>query len=444
LVGLLVNLGMLIKFMIKIILFFISLLYFTGCSKKSIEIYDLSHIPQNIEFYTQNLEKNTNANNYDLYKKSYFSVWNIDKPNTTLKDIKWTFRAFNPTNSYGENLQPLKQSFFDDMLKNSNFKKYLTLNKKAITLRYSNLRAFPTDRPLLRDPKKAGEGYPFDYLQNSSILANKPLFVSHYSNDKNWVYVFTSFASGWLKTSDIVFLESITTKIWQDSQHIYITKEGVPLYTSAGDGLYNSKIGMSFLLLEEDKNNFTVLAIKENGNSKPLYVESIIPKKIAYKGVLNFNKKNINNIIKEISKTNYGWGGLYGQRDCSSTMRDYFTPFGIWLPRNSYLQSRKGKVIDLSSLEDKEKLNIIKKRAIPFKTLLYKRGHILLYVGTFKDEVIAFHNMWGIKTNKDGIYGRIIVGRPVFSTLEIGKKQENFVKDSTLLKNIRSMNILAN
>ena len=435
---------MLTNIFIKSILSLILAIIFISCSKVEVkkEIYDLKYIPQNVESYTNdiNLSSKTKVDE-KLYKEKYFRAWNKE-PKFTLKNILWPFNSFKPTNSYGENLQHINQTFFDKMRLNGNFENYLKLKKKAITIRYTNLRVFPTDRPLFRNPEKAGEGFPFDYLQNSSILPNKPLLISHYSKDKNWVYAFSSFANGWLKVSDIVFLDSDIVTKWQNSELVYIIKEGIPLYTIDGDGLFNSKIGTSFLLLDENKYNYKVLVIKNNGFSKPIYLESYLSKTIAIKNILEFNKKNIDRIINEVSKVNYGWGGLYGQRDCSSTMRDYFTPFGIWLPRNSYVQSKVGTVIELKNLDEETKLEMIKREGVPFKTLLYRKGHIVLYVGMYKDDVIIFQNMWGIKTKKNGEYGRIVVGKPVFSTLKIGNKQDYFDEDSTLLKNLRSMNIV--
>jgi len=143
-----------------------------------------------------------------------------------------------------------------------------------------------------------------------------------------------------------------------------------------------------------------------------------------------------------VSKTNYGWGGMYEQRDCSSMLRDMFAPFGIWLPRNSLQQSKVGRVISLSDLSDEEKINIIKEKAVPFQTLLYKKGHVVLYVGTYNGEIIIFHNTWGIKTKKDGVEGRVIVGKAVFSSLNIGKYVENYDEESSMLKNLISMNII--
>jgi len=411
-------------------------------TKKDVPIYDLLHIPQDVEFYTKNID---NTHLFDIqkrYEESYFSMWNLKRPKQTLEEIKWPFNSYKFGKSYGENLQLLEQSFFDEMLYQSNLSQYTSLNKKALTLKLLNIRAFPTHKPLLRDPSKAGEGFPFDYLQNSTVHANKPVLVSHYSKDKKWVFITTSFAYGWVLADEIVFMDEQYTDIWQKAKQIHIIKENIPLYSIRGDFLFYSKIGMSFALIDEDDKNYTILTIASSGNQKPLFLKSKISKEIATKDRLLFNDKNLVKVINEVSKTNYGWGGMYEQRDCSSTMRDLFAPFGIWLPRNSYQQAKVGKVISLEGLSDDEKIALIKEKAIPFQTLLYKKGHILLYVGTYNDEIIVFHNTWGIKTKIDGIEQRVVIGKTIFSTLKLGSEQIGYDKESQLLRNIKSINIL--
>ena len=431
----------------KYIFALVSIFMIVGCSSKDakpVVIDDMVNIPQDVSVFVKNADDNVNYYNIQKeYEQSYFGIWNIDKPEESLEEIKWPFDTFKVGESYGENLQLLDQNFFDEMYENSNFDKYATLNKRAVTLKYSNIRAFPTVRPLLKDPSLAGEGFPFDYLQNSSIEANKPIFVSHYSKDREWVYVFSSFASGWLKRRDIAFIPKKYTDKWQNAQQVFITKDNVPIYSSNGDFLFKSKIGMMMALIAEDKDSYTVLTVS-SCNSKPLYLKSKISKSIAHKGVYRLNKDNLEKIMSGVFNTNYGWGGIYEQRDCSSTLRDMFAPFGIWLPRNSFQQAKVGEIISLEDLNDDEKIKVIKEKAVPFQTLLYKPGHILLYVGTYNGKVIAFHNTWGIKTDKYGQEGRIVVGKTVFSTLRLGKNQDYYDEDGEILKNIKSMNIITN
>lgn len=400
-----------------------------------------SEISQDVSLYTSGINKGY-ISSLDTYAKMYFQPWNIEVMDIPKENAMWAYEAFNATNSYGENLQPLDDDFFTAIKENSNFENYSSVNKRAITLTKLNIRAFPTKRPVLRDPDKAGEGFPFDYMQNSSIAANKPIFVSHYSKDKEWVFIKSSFAYGWVKSRNIVFIEKKYTDIWQDAEQVFFIKDNEPLYTPQQKFLFKTTIGTMLPLINENNDAFKVLSIGNYKLSEPYYIRSSLKKNSGHKGILQFNAKNINLVMNELLHVNYGWGGLYNQRDCSSTLRDFYAPFGIWLPRNSSQQSKIGKIISLENMSDEEKIATIKQQGIPFETLLYKQGHIVLYVGTFHDKIIIFQNVWGVKTQENGVEGRYVIGKTIFSTLQTGSNLSTFDTDASLLKNLKSMNIV--
>lgn len=428
----------------NLILFFSIFLLFSGCALKDLqkqEIADLTNIPQNIEYYTKDIKIKDISGLHNYFEKKYFRVWNEDITDD-VSSIMWAFKSFTATNSFGENLKPHNDDFFKSLRDNSNFDSFKSVNRKAMTIRYTNLRAMPSIRPVLKDPSLAGEGFPFDYLQNSSIHANEPIIVSHYSKDKEWVFVFSSYASGWIKSYEAAFLDDTQASELQNSQKVFIVKENIPIYDEEGVFLFKSKIGMLFALLAEDENSYTIRVVSSAQNNKAIMLKSKISKETAFLGSQNIDANKLDIVVNELYKNNYGWGGIYEQRDCSSMIRDMFTPFGMWLPRNSYQQSRVGKVIDLKGLSNEEKIQTIKQNAIPFETLLYRKGHIVLYVGTYNDEIIVFHNTWGVRTKENGKDGRFIIGKALFSTLHLGDELKTYDKNSELLKNLLSMNII--
>ena len=88
----------------------------------------------------------------------------------------------------------------------------------------------------------------------------------------------------------------------------------------------------------------------------------------------------------------YGWGGMFENRDCSSTLRDLFLPFGFWLPRNSVQQARQGgQFISLNGLTPDAKLETIRTRGVPFASLVWLPGHIGLYLGV--DFISSSHRL---------------------------------------------------
>lgn len=440
----------------KYFVFCILAFLFVACSSKEplkeeekraepLDVAQLVTLPQDVSSYIENLQERDRSKlsaRQENYTKYYFQIWNKTEPPETLESVMWPFRVYKATETYGDNLRPLEQSFYDEMLEKSYFDTYGALSKNGITTKYTNLRLFPTDRAVLRDPSVAGEGFPFDYVQNSSIAANKPLFISHYSKHRDWAFVFSSFASGWIKVSDFVFLEKSHTDSIQRAQQIFLTHEGVPIYDEKQNFLFQSRVGMSLPLIAEDEGSYTVLSIASYKGMEPLFVRSKIAKRHGHRDFLPFNKENIEQIIREVSKTSYGWGGMYEQRDCSSMLRDAYIPFGIWLPRNSYQQSKVGEVLSLEGLSDTEKIQKIKQHALPFETLLYKKGHIVLYVGIHNEEIVVFHNTWGVKTHKDGVDGRVVIGDTLFSTLRLGEDLPHYDKNGEILKNLKSMNII--
>lgn len=424
----------------------IVLLLLSGCSSKRVDIpiYDLEHFSQDPETYADKniVNKNMLLDIQKKYKKSYFKPWHYTKVPYTLKEIMWPYDSYTKGSRYGGNLVELEDNWFDKMLYRSNFNEYGKLKKYAITLNFTNLRNFPTSKPLFSDPSLAGEGYPFDYIQNSAVHANEPLYLSHYSKDGAWVYAFSSYATGWIELKDIAFVTSTQRKKYENFKHIFIIKENYPVKTLAGDFLLHSRVGMLLPIIATKKDYYIALAIEKRAKNRAIFTKVKIPKEVASSTVLKLNSENLASCATEMMKSEYGWGGVLKERDCSSTIRDMFVPFGIWLPRNSAQQAAVGKRLSIKDLTNSEKLEFIKNRAIPFETLLYKKGHILLYLGEYDGEVMVLQNVWGIKTFNDGVEGRKIIGRTVISTLKLGDRQDDFDEENSLLNTIESLNII--
>ncbi len=426
------------------------LLSLGGCAKhasvdKSAEVHfkDLDFFPQFARAYKDNINPHLNLlpiqNNYD---KQYFEPWKYKKTPFECESIMWPHRSYTYEKSYGENLKPLTKEWFDEMRIKGNYEEYGQLNKKAISLYYLNLRSFPTHKPVFKDPKRAGEGYPFDYLQNSGINANEPLFVSHLSNDGEWAYVFTSYATGWVPLRKISYIEDDIALKWQNARQIELTQDLYPIKDINGDFVLKSRVGMRLPLISIEPTHYIALAITAGKKQSPIYSKVKIPFTVGREGYMKLNADNLVQITDLMLQSKYGWGGLNEERDCSSMIRDLYAPFGLWLPRNSSEQSKVGKVVSLEFLTPEQKKEKIIQEAIPFETLLYKKGHILLYLGQYNGEIAVLHNAWGVKTKDKRGEGRKIIGRTIVSSLEIGKEFDDYDEEKGLLSQIISINII--
>lgn len=124
-------------------------------------------------------------------------------------------------------------------------------------------------------------------------------------------------------------------------------------------------------------------------------------------------------------------------------MHDLLIPFGIWLPRNSAAQARSGQFSSLEGLGPRDKDALILREAEPFRTLLWMKGHIGLYVGEYKGRPVFFHNVWGVRNHlKDGREGRVILGRAVLSTTAPGRERPDVRAQDLLIERMRGISVI--
>lgn len=401
-------------------------------------VNDLEKFPQDISVY---VDKNANNQEkiYDIQKQfegHYYRPWSYTVAPICAKEAAWPIGAFK--GGYGSNLRPHDPSWFREMESQSNFSAFSTINKSAITTRWLNLRVLPTIKPLYKNPARPGDGYPFDLLQNSSVAFNEPIFLSHYSLDGAWAYIFTNNASGWVESNGIALLSLEQTEFLKKKDKLFITQDRIPLKDNNNQFVSYSRIGMVLSYGGETAEEYKALSVNSSGQINELH----IPKDSAHMGIRLISKEELSKLGNHLLRNTYGWGGMFEERDCSSMIRDYLTPFGVWLPRNSAQQAKKGEVIYFNDLNNTQKITLIKEKGIPFETILYKKGHVLLYVGTYDDNVMVMHNIWGVRTkDKEGTKGRVVIGKAVISTLELGSEVEDFDPSNMLLSTLSSMNI---
>ena len=86
----------------------------------------------------------------------------------------------------------------------------------------ADLRVMPTRRPFFFDPSQAGEGYPFDYFQNSAVWVGTPLRVTHRSADGAWYLVEAGYAYGWLSADALAWTDSDFNADYQTGRYAAI------------------------------------------------------------------------------------------------------------------------------------------------------------------------------------------------------------------------------
>src|SRR3990167_5698676 len=424
----------------SILLIFSTTVASTSTSDAAIQPIALPDVPQNALHYvvdSQTLlsgQKQAQAAASTLQKM--FSPW--DMRGSVFTDVKKTVQntlaRYQHVNAYyAFNFHHVEKDWLAGVEKNMNLANFPNNNQNAIVISSTYLRELPTDLPIYNDYRQAGEGFPFDNLQVSSFWAGTPLRVYHVSEDGVWALVSDSELTGWVKVSDIAFVDPSFIKKYRSLPFVAMTKDNIAVKNAEGLGLFKTRIGMLLPLL---KGKVAAPLIDENHRAvlKPIalsdryyqpYPIALTPKKVAL-------------LINDMLGEPYGWGGLYYFRDCSLTLKNLFLPFGIDLPRNSAAQGKSGKVISLLHLTNAEKKAVIAAKGKPFFTLLHKSGHIILYLGSENGEPIIFQNKWGLPTRyADGEQGRVILGEAHISPISFGRHTKYVT--ATLLDDVDEM-----
>ena len=435
--------------------------YLSGCSViRPSGIADLSRLPQNAAEYLPKaarqaslLSPNEQKIQANHYRQRFFSPWNRNKANLSANDAFWGEAAYGSKQGYAENLQPYTLAGWDKLVASQQKALYPSLARKAITTQTTMLRVFPTNKPFFLNPQKAGEGFPFDYFQNSTLWIGTPLLVTHRSADDAWLHVESGHSSGWLRAESIGWITEaqqqeytslpLATCVREYTPLYQYTEKACPLPVHPRQFLTKAKLGtllpartLSSLLLPlrtASGDTLLVSATYKRSSFAP-FPQIITPAAIA-------------TVANTIIGQPYGWGGLFENRDCSATMRDIFTPFGIWLPRNSKAQAMYGGVeISLKELTPSAKRHAIKTHGIPYFTLINFKGHVGLYLGMDKNtqstpEPVMLHNAWGVKTVRNGKAGRAIIGKFAITTLRAGEERSD-VQPDTFYKKLTGITLL--
>ncbi|WP_120851274.1 SH3 domain-containing protein [Helicobacter pylori] len=435
------------------------LFLFVGCMKKDFTLKDLS-LPQEASSYLAS-SQNGNHNNQSIdpqalrenlkesYLKAWYSPWLDAKVKSNKKEVFWILKEMNKSTGYGEDLKPNAKAFNDELIKSMDIAHYPSAKIKAVVVRDSDVRAVPTNKPYYLSPK----GYPFDRYQNSLIFQGTPVLITHFNLDKTYAHIQSSFVYGWIKVSDLAYMRDkeieLLTKL---KNYVMPIRDKIPLYTDYGDFYTNARVGELFALIPQSQNASQKPQKKElkaygflrDAKGYAALQSVILDEKDFFVFPKAFNSENMAYFIDTMLGQKYGWGGLLGNRDCSAFTRDSFANFGILLPRNSYAQSRyANNYVDLSSMKAKEKEDYILKNATPFGTLIYLKGHIMLYLGERNHQAIVAHSIWSVQTQKHFKTLSHKIGGVVITSLWLAEEHNGaFSKKKLLIDRVLGMSDL--
>lgn len=401
-------------------------------------IEDTRKMPQDLMVYAKIagaskhiLDAGEQARQDQRFNRIFFGPWNMGRPSVKKRDIS---AILGKARGYRRGSEKWDQGDWSAIAANAGLETFPSLNLPAITVRNADLREMPTHETRFSRPNPQPKTYPFDLFQYSLLPVGTPLRVAHASRDGRWYLVECPIAAGWVDSHDVAIVDDAFMANWQRGKYVALLQDKVSLPGGkAGIGTVLPYVGK-----ESGRIRVLLPELRPDGMAGSIEV-SLSSKDAAIKP-LPMTYGNVARVGNVMMGQPYGWGGMYGERDCSALTRDIMTPFGIWLPRNSSPQARSGITQPLTGLDARDKEALIIERGTPFLSLIGLKGHITLYIGKYKGRAAIFHNTWGVRTvDGDNENSRHVIGRAVVTSITPGMELKNLYRPVTFVDRLHTM-----
>lgn len=413
---------------------------------------DLRHFPQDLQVYARAagadrllLSPDEQAAEAARFTRIFFGPWGMRKTSLRQRDVAAIFRK---ARGFRQDDIRWSQTEWDAMSRNAHLRSFPSRARPAITVRNADLREMPTSQPRFSEPTPDPRANPFDYFQYSLLPVGTPVLVAHTSRDGRWHFVESPVAGGWVAAEDIALADEDFMRTYRNGRYAALLRDRTDLPLTARHGsshengpAIQAHIGALLPLLGENaQGGLDVLIPLKGADGMARAAAVSLPSGHAAPMPLPLTPGNVAMVGNVMMGQRYGWGGMFGDRDCSALTRELLTPFGLWLPRNSGAQARLGAVLPLEGMSVKEKEARILEYGVPFLSLVGMRGHITLYVGKYKGRAAIFHNVWGVRTIEQGNdNARFIVGRAVVTSITPGVELKNLYRDVTFADRLRTL-----
>ncbi|MDD2464228.1 MAG: NlpC/P60 family N-terminal domain-containing protein [Desulfobulbus sp.] len=409
--------------------------------EEALTLEDLRTIPQDLaplaKAFTALLSNEQKQRLRHQFQEQYFAPWSKTELRFSAELVTKRHQQLAAGTWYGENRQRVEPQRLAQLVALTDWEHFPSMHRPGVVVKPALLRILPTIRPLYESP----DDFPFDHLQFAEIKPQEPVSILHASSDGAWLYIETSTVSGWVEPEAVAFVESNAQRRLIHVDHLVIVRDFATVRSDRGKVLAQAKIGTLYPLVAEEADHWLVEAAKADADQQATFTWARIAKADGRHHPLPFTPENLAVIGNELLKTPYGWGEVFRNRDCSATTRDFFLAFGIHLPRNSHQQINAGPFLPLTGLSVGDKERTIREQGIPFRTLLYLTGHIMLYVGPADDKLLVLHTLWGLRyIPTNAAEKKYIIGRTVVSSLQLGKELP--LTKGTLLDRLEGMLVL--
>lgn len=310
----------------------------------------------------------------------------------------------------------------------------------GLIVRYTDQRFLPVEKGLY---SQAGD-VDFDELQNSALDIGTPVVILHRSQDGRWLFVESSASSGWVDAQHVAAVTDEQIQSFWSAPFVVVTVPKADIYLNrdmtefSGYAQMGVRLPLRYPHAAGDYVEVTVPRRQPDGTA--VLALGFMAAAQVHQGYLSYTPRNILEQAFKMLNQPYGWGGMYGEQDCSRFLQQVFATVGIELPRDSKNQIQTGESLAAwpGVVSNPEKLQALKDSAVPGITLLGMKGHILLYIGSVDERAYAIHCVWAYRQSAGKSDDTFVLGRVIVSDLSLGEGS----KKGSLLERLNVMRIL--
>jgi hypothetical protein len=302
---------------------------------------------------------------------------------------------------------------------------------RAVTLDNAPVRLLPTTDLYLRHPELPGQGYPFDTLQNSVLWAGTPVYLLERTRDRAWCKVLAADCAGWIRSQELARADGVFVRRWRGAARrrglaAAIVTEA-PVTDTRGRFRFQAYVGSVFPLLARGPRPAILIPVRDHRTHRAVGIRARLPRGAGVPQPWPYTPRHAAALWRTLLGRPYGWGNLRLLNDCSAELKNFFVPFGLWLPRHSSDQRDAGRAEDLSALDLHGRLDALARTGRPYLTLVWIPGHVMLYLGpltyTAPDGAAAagfmsYQNLWGLRPKVPPDYRAIVGGAALFPVLD--------------------------
>ncbi len=292
----------------------------------------------------------------------------------------------------------------------------------AYVVRPSDQRLLPTTKPFY----KSATDTAIDRLQNNALDMATPVLVLMESADHVWVYTISPDSEGWVLSDNVALCPKEDMDRYEASTDFVVgTDAKADIYQDPWLRHHLTYIHMGIrlpLAQEWDNGIIQVLVPARTQEGGCAFEAAYVAASQVHRGFLSYTPRNAISQAFKLLNAPYGWGGMYGEQDCSRFIQEVFAAMGITLPRNSSQQGKVGKLManftKANSQTDRQ--GILADSVVAGITTLQFPGHIMLFLGSIDGMPYAIHDLYAYTEPAQPDERFVPINRVVVSSLAIG------------------------